>query len=109
MTIKEPVLRELAMAKVIKNACLEGATGGYMITVWQGAELRTLISARGNPRLFTLDNAAKYLTALGVHRFEVDATSFVPGRIRKARPDRAAALKSIQAKHQLPFFDQEHD
>lgn len=100
------MLRELAMAKVIKNACLAGVAGGYTITVMQGAELRTLISARGNPRLFTLANAAKYLSALGVQRFEVDATCFVPGRIRKARPDRAAALKNTQAKLQQPPLDQ---
>ncbi|MDW9238623.1 hypothetical protein C7S16_3741 [Burkholderia thailandensis] len=43
--------------------------------------------------MFTLDNASKYLCGIGLPRFQVDASGFVPGRMRKPRPDRAEALK----------------
>ncbi len=99
-TIKEPALREFAIAKAIDAISVFGRAGGYVITIHHGSYARTLVSSRGNFRLFTLDNAAKYLRAIGVERFEVDASGFTPGRIRSPRPDRAAALKATKATHQ---------
>ncbi|BET10748.1 hypothetical protein THI4931_17900 [Pandoraea sputorum] len=96
-TIKEPALRELIDAGAIDRACLAGQLGGYIMTVRLGQHERTLVTARGAPRLFTLDNASKYLCAIGLRRFEVDASGFVPGRMRKPRPDRAEALKKTKS------------
>lgn len=59
-----------------------------------GAGERTLENVRGDVRLFTLDNASKFLKSIGLCRFEVDTSAYEEGRIRKARPDRSAALKS---------------
>lgn len=95
--IKEPALRELIDARVIDGACVAGQPGGYIITVRQGRHARTLVTTRGAPRLFTLDNASKYLCGIGLPRFLVDASGFVPGRIRKPRPDRAEALKKTKS------------
>ncbi len=91
--IKEPALRELVDARAIEGACVAGQAGGYVITIQQGQYARTLVTTRGTPRLFTLDNASKYLCGIGLPRFQVDASGFVPGRMRKPRPDRAEALK----------------
>lgn len=95
--IKDPTLRELIEARVIEAACVAGQPGGYIITVQQGHHARTLVTSRGVPRLFTLDNASKYLCGVGLPRFLVDASGFVPGRIRKPRPDRAEALKKTKS------------
>lgn len=95
-TIKEPILREFASAKAIEGACVSGRAGGYIITIRYGTCVGTLVSSRGAFRLFTLDNAAKYLRAIGVARFEVDVSGFSPGRIRGPRPDRATALKATK-------------
>ena len=99
-TIKEPLLRKFINTHVISNVCVSGQEGGYVIIVRHGSYQRTLISSRGLFRLFTLDNAAKYLHSIGFSRFEVDASGFVPGRIRSPRPDRAAALKGSRSKSQ---------
>jgi hypothetical protein len=95
--IKESAFRELVVARAIEGACVAGRTGGYVITIQQGQLTRTLVTARGAPRLFTLDNASKYLCGVGLSRFQVDASGYLPGRMRKARPDRAEALKRTKA------------
>lgn len=97
-TIVEPVLRGLVDAKSIQSACVTGCCGGYSIVVRYGQEERTLATRRGGIRLFKLDNASKFLCELGIEKFEVDATTFQPGRLRKSRPDRAAALKGTKTK-----------
>lgn len=92
-TIKESQLRELVDTRSIRSACVRGARGGYTIMVRCGTVERTLESVRGDVRLFTLDNASKFLRGVGLCRFEVDASGYEEARMRKARPDRAAALK----------------
>lgn len=99
-TIKEPTLRELIGANAIRDARVAGCSGGYVITVVQGRHTRTLVTTRGTPRMFTLDNASRFLCSIGVPCFQVDASNFVPGRIRKPRPDRAEALKRTKARLQ---------
>jgi len=96
--IKEPMLRYFAQNRTIRNACVSGQDGGYVIKIQFKDYVGTLVSSRGGPRLFTLDNAAKYLRSIGLPRFEVDASGFVPGRIRGPRPDRAVALRTTKTK-----------
>jgi hypothetical protein len=92
-TIKESTLRELVEAASIKSACAMGTRGGYAIVIRCGTNERALASVRGDVRLFTLDHATKFLRSIGLSRFEVDATNYEEARMRKARPDRAMALK----------------
>jgi hypothetical protein len=92
-TIREPTLRELAGTASITSVKVIGRAGGYGIVIWCGEAARALASSRGTLRLFTLDNAARYLRSVGLAQFEVDAASYEPGRMRKARPDRAEALR----------------
>ena len=97
-TINEPMLRDLVDTNSIGSACVIGQLGGYSIVVRLGQVERTLTTRRGGIRLFKLDNASKFLCELGNAKFEVDATTFQPGRLRKPRPDRAAALRGTCTK-----------
>jgi hypothetical protein len=96
--IKESALRELAESSGIKHACAVGGRGGYSIVVRSGDGHRQLACARGEIRLFTLNNASKFLRGIGVSVFEVDSTRYEEARLRKARPDRAEALKLTATK-----------
>jgi len=58
-----------------------------------GSSERMLANARGSIRLFSLENAARFLNGIGLQRFEIDTSNYTPGRLRKPRPDRAEALK----------------
>lgn len=100
-TIKEATLRELMEANSIRSATAVGHVGGYSISVRYGTAERSLATSRGDLRLFTLDAASKFLRVLGLPRFEVDATDYEPGRIRKARPDRASALARTRRQPRL--------
>lgn len=102
-TVKEAHLRELAETKSIDSACVSGARGGYTIIVRCGTTERILENVRGDVRLFTLDNASKFLRGIGLCRFEVDTSCYEEARMRKARPDRSAALKrtATQLKQQM--------
>jgi hypothetical protein len=91
--IKENALRELADSSSITSACVIGTRGGYSIVVRYGSQEKRLASVRGDVRLFTLENASKFLRSIGVTRFEVDAATYEEARMRKARPDRSEALK----------------
>src|SRR5690348_4302522 len=91
--IRETTLRELASVASVHSACAVGQKGGYSITIQCGNERCTLAATRGAVRLFTLENAAKFLAAIGIPKFEVDASAYQPGRLRKPRPDRSEALR----------------
>lgn len=100
-TIKEPALRELVAASVVRSATIVGQHGGFVVTVSYGAGDKTLATTRGGIRLFaTLDTAGTFVRGLGLPRFEVDLTQYEPARLRKPRPDRAEALKRTRTKMQ---------
>lgn len=96
--VRETTLRELVTSGVFTGACAVGQQGGYAIAVQCGLSVRTLATSRGDVRLFTLERASVFLKALGVTRFEVDATHYEPGRLRKPRPDRAEALRRTRTR-----------
>lgn len=98
-TIKESVLRELVAANSVRSASVVGQTGGFAVNVQYGVGERSLATARGEMRLFTnLNTAVSFLRKHGLTKFEVDATNYEPARLRKARPDRAAALRKTRTK-----------
>ncbi len=91
--IRESTLRELASTETLEAARLVATGSGFSVLVRCGASERALTSIRGELRLFAnLNTAAEFLRRIGIHRFEVDATNYERGRLRAARPDRAAAL-----------------
>lgn len=97
--ISEPTLKNLLEGAAVKRLRLQGQHGGFFLVVELGEVESVLESKRGLVRQFaSLNTAACYLQRLGASKFEVDATEYVPGRIRAARPDRAEALRSTRTR-----------
>jgi len=109
--IKEPILRELVRAAEQVQATALGRKQGFALAFKLGALERTLATAKGSIRMFaSLDTAGAFVRNLGIDRFEVDMASHEPGRLRRARPDRAEALRATRTKLQqqpLEFDDAE--
>lgn len=100
-TIKEPVLRELVQAAAVTRATVTGQEKGFSLIVHCGNGERTLATTRGAVRLFaSLDTAGAFARDVGLPRFDVDMSGHEPGRLRKARPDRAEALRHTRTKLQ---------
>lgn len=98
-TIKEALLRELSKSAVTLNAIVKGENQGFSISVRIGEQKRVLETARGQARRFaSLDTAASFIKDVGIPQFEVDMSGYQPGRLRRARPDRAAALKKTRTR-----------
>jgi hypothetical protein len=98
-TIKEPVLRELVQASAVTRATATGQDTGFSVIVRCGE--KTLATTRGSVRLFaSLDTAGAFFRDVGLPQFEVDMSGHEPGRLRKARPDRAEALRHTRTKMQ---------
>lgn len=106
-TIREQVLRELvAAATGIVGTTVEGQPSGYSVLVHVGEAMRTLATSRGGVRLFaSLDTASGYLRELGIDRFDVDMRGYKPGRLRRARPDRAEALRRSRTKMRQQYLE----
>jgi hypothetical protein len=101
VTIKEPVLRELVQAAAVTRATVTGQEKGFSVIVYYGSTERTLATTRGTVRLFaSLDTAGAFVRDVGLPRFDVDMNRYEPGRLRKARPDRAEALRHTRTKMQ---------
>ncbi len=108
-TIKEPLLRELISAAEQVRATAAGREKGFALVFQVGNAERTLATSRGSVRLFaSLDTAGAFVRELGIPRFEVDMTCHRPGRLRGARPDRAAALRLTRTKLQQQPLRFEH-
>lgn len=89
------MLRELIGTSMVDvRALVRGAGSGFLVVARVGAQERTLERARGGPRLFaSLDTAASFVHEIGLKQFDVDMSGYEPGRLRKARPDRAEAMR----------------
>ena len=94
--MREQTLRELVIGGFVTSATVVGQRGGYGVSIRQGTTESFLSTSRGEARLFTLETAARFLRQIGIARFEVDASNYEPGRIRKPRPDRAEALRKTR-------------
>lgn len=98
-TVSEAALRELVAAKAIKQVTVVGVDAGFVIAVRFGDAEKTLGATRGGKRMFaSLDTASSFLSRLGLKVFEVDVEKYEKRRLRKARPDRAEALRRTRTK-----------
>jgi hypothetical protein len=105
-TIREPVLRELIQTSAVSNATVKGQDKGFAICVRFGNGERTLATSRGTVRLFaSLDTAGAFIRGMGLPHFDVDMSRHQPGRLRKARPDRAEALRRTRTTLQQQGFE----
>lgn len=99
--IKEPLLKELVQASATVNARIVGKGNGFAVVVRFGSSEKLLVTSRGEVRLFaSLDTAGSFVRDVGISQFEVDMARYEPGRLRGARPDRAAALRLTRTKMQ---------
>jgi hypothetical protein len=105
-TILESTLRELVDTGSDVSLSAQGMPGGFALSIRCGSSERHLASTRGEIRLFpNLTSLAILLRRLGVSRFEVETANYVPGRVRRARPDRAEALRRTRTRpRQAQFF-----
>ena len=95
--LQEVSLRELIAAGVVTGLVARAESAGFVIDIGIGERKAILGSVRGQPRLFaSMETIATLLLRLGCPVFQVDATHFVPGRVRAARPDRSEAMKSVK-------------
>ncbi|SRR5581483_5032220 len=109
-TIKEPVLRELKEASALAGATITGQEKGFAVVFKIGTNgEKMLATQRGSTRLFaSLNSAGAFVRDLGLPKFDVDMSGHVPGRLRKARPDRAEAMRRTRTKlHQDLLFKQQ--
>lgn len=101
ITIKEPVVREFIQSGGDVRARVDGQQRGFslMFQTGTGSTEKALVTARGTVRLFaSLDTVGAFVRDLGLPCFEVDMTKHKPGRLRRARPDRAEALKHTRTR-----------
>jgi len=81
------------------TAQVHGRGQGFAVSFRIGDLERILETSRGKVRLFaSLDTVGGFVRALGISQFDVDMTSYEPGRLRAPRPDRAEALRSTRTK-----------
>ena len=98
-TIREPVVREMVQVDPSLSATVTGQERGFAVRVRLGNGEKVLVTSRGAIRLFaSLDTAGTFVKDLGIPRFDVDMSNHEPGRLRKARPDRAEALRRTGTK-----------
>ena len=92
--LQEASLRELIAAGVVTDLVARAESAGFVIDIGIGDRKAILSNVRGQPRVFaSMETIATLLLRLGYPTFQVDATHFVPGRVRAARPDRSEAMK----------------
>ncbi len=102
-TIDHVTLAKLVEAGAVRAAHVTGRPGGWGVMVKHGRIERPLAAQRGKARLFAkLDTVVAYLKGIGIARFDVDAAHYDASRARRARPDRAAALKQA---HEAAAYD----
>ncbi len=93
-TVKESGVRALMDMRADVSVTARGLDGGFAIYISNKDAERMLCTSKGDARLFaSLNTTAAFLRRLGIARFDVDASQFKPGRLRKARPDRSIALR----------------
>jgi hypothetical protein len=90
-------LRELIAAGSVRSVKLLGQRSGFTVLVRVGMQERFLANRAGVARVYAkLDTAAKDLRKMGLGEFAVNVVNFEAGRLRSARPDRAASMKRTQ-------------
>jgi hypothetical protein len=99
--IREPIVREFIQSGGNVRAKVTGQQSGFslMFQIGNGSTEKALVTVRGSIRVFaSLDTAGAFVRDLGMSSFEVDMSGHQPGRLRRARPDRAEALKHTRTR-----------
>ena len=98
--ISETALRHLVDMQALGGVTVIGVPRGFTVNVQSGAGVaKTLQTVRGEIKRFaSIDTAGAFLKDIGLTNFVVETSGFEPGRLRSARPDRAAALRTTRTK-----------
>ncbi|WP_141513079.1 hypothetical protein [Ramlibacter sp. WS9] len=100
--IRLATLKEMAAAGGVTEVLAVGVAGGYALSVECASAHCELANDKGERRCFAnLNTLSSVLKACGIQRFQVDASAYVAGRLRKARPDRSEALKRTKTQQTL--------
>lgn len=92
--LKEAALRDLITAVIASNVIAKGIEGGFILEVSIGNRTALLGNSKGDARIFaSLETMAVMLKRMGVNTFFVDATNYVPGLARAARPERSKEMR----------------
>ena len=99
--IREPIVREFIQSGGDVRATVTGQQCGFSLIfrIGNSSTEKALATVRGSIRVFaSLDTAGAFVRDLGMSSFEVDMSRHQPGRLRRARPDRAEALKHTRTR-----------
>lgn len=96
-TIDHQTLTRLVDAGVIHGATIIGQPGGWGVVVKYGVTTQTLAAKRGGARVWRrFETLVSYLKDLGLHHYQMDATSYSSEPLagaRRKRPDAAARMR----------------
>jgi hypothetical protein len=98
-TIDHNTLARLVEAGAVRGAHVIGQVGGWAILIKYGMLERPLATTRSKKiRTFKkLETLVAYLKAIGISRFDVDATQYDPATVQTyTRPDRVEAMRQAQ-------------
>jgi len=96
-TITHNTLKELAAAGAIRQASAVALGDRWSVVVTYGGTHKTL-AARNSQNIRSwanLNSLTKYLTELGIKRFETDASQYDPKHKTQTRPDKSKTLKQV--------------
>ena len=99
-TIDHNTLARLVEADAVRGTHIVGKPGGWGVIVKYGATESPLAATRSKEiRVFKrLETLVAYLKAIGINRFDVDATDFDSATVKTySRPDTSATLKQAHA------------
>ena len=103
-TIDHGTLRRLVDAGVHVGAEVVGSGSSWISVINHGRSSQTLAATRGRPKTFRqFETLARYLKALGIVQYRVNAAEFQPGSgIQKEAPDQRSvtALEHLKLAHE---------
>lgn len=99
-TIDRTTLEHLVAAGAVKGASIVGQPGGWGVVVHYGLTERVLAARRGAIRNFKkFETLVDYLKSIGLAKYQVDATEYVPTAppSDRKRTDAAERMKNAHA------------
>jgi hypothetical protein len=104
-TIDHVTLSRLVAAEAVSSARIIGQPGGWGIVIKFGVTERALAAKRGSVRIFRkFETLVAYLKAMGVFKYEVDATGFDPAALKSTSRAEVASAR-MTATHDAAAYD----
>lgn len=104
-TIDHATLTRLVEADAVSDASIIGQPGGWGIVIKYGITERALAAKRGSIRIFRkFETLVGYLKAIGLVKYQVDATGFDPTALKSTRRSEVASAR-MTAAHDAAAYD----